>query len=58
MAFTSPQGISWVEAEKRCEASHNGGHLTSIMGEEEMQVVHHLIMTILGTTEADTYIGG
>ena len=50
------QGISWLEAERQCGAMEDG-RLVSIMDEEEMQVVHHLIITLLGTKEAKTYIG-
>ena len=37
--------------------TENNAHLVSIMNEEEMQVVHHLIITQLGTREYKTYIG-
>ena len=53
--FALPQGISWLEAEQQC-AGYNS-HLTSIMDQEEMQVIHYLILTVLGTQEAKTYIG-
>ena len=48
-------GISWIEAERQC--NDNNAHLVSITDEEEMQVIHYLIMTILGTAEPKTYLG-
>ena len=42
-AFSVPQGISWVEAEQQCMQKNT--HLTSIMDEEEMQVIHNLIIS-------------
>lgn len=49
------QGLTWVEAEQQCE--RQGAHLTSIMDEEEMQVINYLIIMMLGTQEAKVYIG-
>ena len=49
------QGVPWVEADRLC--NEDGAHLVSIMDEDEMQVVHHLIMTMLGSSESETYIG-
>ena len=54
-AFSMAQGISWTEAESRCNRDY--GHLVSIMDEDEMHVVHFIILTLLGTKEMKTYIG-
>ena len=55
MASTMAQGITWLEAERQCTSEN--AHLVSIMDGDEMQVVHYLIYTALGTKEAKTYIG-
>lgn len=54
-AFSMAQGISWFEAESHCES--NNAHLVSIMDEDEMQVVHYIILSLLGTKETKTFIG-
>ena len=55
MASSMAQGISWLEAEDQC--AKDEAHLVSIMNVDEMQVVHNLIITSLGISDAKTYIG-
>ena len=51
----SERPLVWMQAEEECKLS--GGHLVSIMSEDEMKVLHYLLTTLWQTDRTETYIG-
>lgn len=47
-AFSERESLQWYEAEARCASAGKGrdGHLVSILDENEMFVVHHLLVNV------------
>ena len=52
---TTFKALVWLEAETACQAQ--GGHLVSVMSQEEMTFIHYLLTSRWRTEESSTYIG-